>query len=60
MDPEDLEPKKKPAVLKPLDPMSIEDLRDYIAELEREIERVKAAITAKQAVRSGADSLFKR
>jgi uncharacterized small protein (DUF1192 family) len=60
MDPDELEPKKKPPAQKLLDPMSIGELEVYIGELQREIERVHAAIAAKRAVRSGADSLFKK
>lgn len=60
MDQEELEPKKKPVTLKPLDPLSIGELEDYIKDLETEIQRARAAIAAKQAVRSGADSLFKK
>jgi uncharacterized small protein (DUF1192 family) len=59
MDPEELEPRKKPAALKPLDPLSIAELEAYIGELEGEIARVRAAIAAKQAIRSGAANLFR-
>ncbi len=60
MDTDDLEPRKKAAALKPLDPMSIEELRDYILDLEGEISRVREAITRKQAVKLGAEAFFKR
>jgi len=60
MDLEELEPRKPPTVLKLLDPLSVAELESYIGELETEIRRVRAAIAAKQAVRSGADSLFKK
>jgi uncharacterized small protein (DUF1192 family) len=60
MDPEELEPKKPATSLKVLDPLSIAELEAYIGELETEIRRVRVTITAKQAVRSGADSLFKK
>ena len=40
--------------------MSIEELEDYITELEAEIERVRAAIGAKTSHRGTADSVFKR
>jgi uncharacterized small protein (DUF1192 family) len=60
MDPEELEPKKPPVALRPLDPMSIDELEGYIGELETEITRVRGAIAAKKAVRSGADGLFKK
>lgn len=60
MDPEDLEPRKKPVSLKNLDPMSVEELEAYIGELESEIARTRGAIAAKKSVRSGAESLFRR
>jgi len=43
-----------------LDPLSVEELQEYIVELEEEITRVRQAIVAKQAVRSGAESLFRK
>jgi uncharacterized small protein (DUF1192 family) len=60
MDMDDLEPRKKTPMLKNLDPMSIEELRDYIIELKDEIARAEQAITAKQAVKMGAEAFFKR
>jgi uncharacterized small protein (DUF1192 family) len=60
MDPEDLEPRQKKPAMKPLEPLSIGELESYISQLEEEIARAKAAIAAKQAVRSGADSLFRK
>jgi len=59
MELEDLEPRKKAPAPRELDNLSIEELKDYIAQLEAEIERVKAKIAAKQAHLSGAASLFK-
>ncbi len=38
--------------------MSIEELSDYIVEMEAEIERVRAAIEAKTSQRGTADSIF--
>ena len=43
-----------------LDPLGIEELRDYIAELKAEIERVEADIERKQGHRSAADAFFRR
>ncbi|MBV8471075.1 MAG: DUF1192 domain-containing protein [Burkholderiaceae bacterium] len=43
-----------------LTPLSVDELNRYIARLEAEIARAKAAIAGKQSHRSGADSLFKR
>jgi uncharacterized small protein (DUF1192 family) len=60
MDPEELEPKKPTASLKPLDPLSIQELEHYITELEAEMTRARRAIAAKQAIRSGADTLFRK
>ena len=58
----DDEPVKKPKgheVGMLLDAMSIEELNDRIALLAGEIERLKAAIAARQKTRSAADALFK-
>jgi uncharacterized small protein (DUF1192 family) len=43
-----------------LDTMGIEELRDYIAELKAEIERVEADIERKHGHRSAADAFFRR
>jgi uncharacterized small protein (DUF1192 family) len=43
-----------------LDPLGIEELRDYIGELREEIARVEADIERKQGHRSAADAFFKR
>lgn len=60
MDIEDLEPRKKAPEKRNLEPLSVEELIEYIAELEAEIGRARAAINAKQSVRAGAEALFKR
>ncbi|PKU26368.1 DUF1192 domain-containing protein [Telmatospirillum siberiense] len=60
MDPDDLEPRVKPAERRNLEPMSVEELAVYIGELEAEILRVKDAIAAKRSVRSGAEQLFRK
>ena len=59
MDADDLEPRK--AIVKPkdLDALGIEELEDYIAELEAEIARTKEKIAAKQSFKSGAEAFFK-
>jgi uncharacterized small protein (DUF1192 family) len=60
IDLDDLDPrnaKKKPLNL---DDMNIEDLREYVATLKAEIERVEAKINAKTSHASAAASLFKR
>jgi uncharacterized small protein (DUF1192 family) len=43
-----------------LDPLGIEELRDYIAELKEEIARVEADIERKHGHRSAADAFFRR
>lgn len=43
-----------------LDPLGIEELRDYIAELREEIARVEADIGRKQSHRGAAEAFFKR
>ncbi len=53
------EPMKQPAARRNLDPLGVAELEAYIGELESEIARVRAAITAKQRLRGGADGLFK-
>lgn len=60
MDTDDLEP--RPTITTPpnLDRMSVDELRDYVAELEAEIARVQAMIDAKQDHRSSAESVFKK
>ena len=60
MDPDELEPRTAKPAPKNLDVMSIEALADYVAELEAEIARVRAAIATKRDARSGADAVFKR
>ncbi|MEE8227354.1 MAG: DUF1192 family protein [Kiloniellales bacterium] len=59
MDLEDLEPRKQPPKPKDLESMGVEELEEYLAELESEAERVREKIAAKKAYLSGADSLFK-
>lgn len=52
-----------PKTLRPkptnLDPLSISDLETYITELQAEIERARAAISARRAHIGGAEALFK-
>ena len=59
MDIEDLEPRKAIQKPKDLDTMGVEELEEYLAELEAEAEQVKAKIAAKKAYLSGAEGLFK-
>lgn len=60
MDLDDLEPPARKPAPKNLDEMSIEALGDYIAGLEAEIARARAAIAAKRSSRQGAETFFKK
>jgi uncharacterized small protein (DUF1192 family) len=60
MDIEDLEPRHKQPKPKDLDVLGVDELANYLAELEAEAERVKAKIESKKTYLAGADSLFKR
>ncbi|CAA7615080.1 DUF1192 domain-containing protein [Magnetospirillum sp. UT-4] len=60
MDWDDLDPKTKKPAPRVLDTMGIEELEAYIADLEAEITRVRAAIAAKRSARAGADSVFRK
>lgn len=60
MDWDDLDPKTKKPKLKDLEVMSVEALNDYIADLEAEIARARAAISAKGEARNAAESFFKK
>ena len=59
MDADDLEPAKKSARPVSLETMSIEALHDYIAGLEAEMARARAAIKAKETARDAAASVFR-
>lgn len=43
-----------------LDPLGVEELRDYIAELREEIARVETEIDRKQGHRSAAEAFFRK
>lgn len=58
MEEEGLQPKAPEP--KDLEPMSIEQLEDYIAEMKAEIARVEEAIAAKKDIRVGAEALFRK
>ena len=60
MDDSELEPRSKPAQPKDLTTLGIEELENYIADLEAEIARVRVEIAAKLGQRRGAEALFKR
>lgn len=59
MDIDDLEPRKVKPQLRNLDPLSVEELLEYIAEMKTEIARVEAKIASKKAHLSAAAGLFK-
>ncbi len=59
MDTDELEPAARPAGKPDMELMSIGELNDYIAGLEAEIARARAAIAAKQDFKSGAEAFFK-
>ena len=59
MDLEDLEPRKAIEKPKDLDALGVEQLEEYLAELQAEAEMVKAKIESKKAYLSGAAALFK-
>ena len=56
---EDDAPKRKLVEKPDLEVMSVAALQDYIAELEGEIARTKAAIDRKRAHRGAAEGFFK-
>jgi len=57
---DDLDPRQKKPKLLNLDDLNIEDLKEYVARLKAEIERVEAKIKAKQSHASAAASFFKK
>ncbi len=59
-DDDDLPPRKRVRLEKlTLDSLGVEELRDYIGELQAEIARVEADITRKQSHRGAADAFFR-
>jgi uncharacterized small protein (DUF1192 family) len=60
MEDEDDLPKKIDWQPKNLDPLSVDQLEDYIAVLEGEIERVRSDIAAKRSDLSAAEAFFKK
>ena len=57
---DDLDPRQKKPTPRNLDALNIEDLKEYVAAMKAEIERVEAKIKAKQSHASAAASFFKR
>lgn len=59
IDADELEPKRKAPEQPNFETMSIEELGDYIAELEETIAKVREIIAAKTVARGSADAVFK-
>ncbi|HTJ62232.1 MAG TPA: DUF1192 domain-containing protein [Alphaproteobacteria bacterium] len=57
---DDLEPQKQTRKLKPLDDMSVDELKEYVVNLQAEIARVEATMKAKQSHMAAMDALFKK
>ena len=60
MDFEDLEPRKQAPKPRDLSSWSVDELNDYIANLQAEIARVREVIGTKQGHRAAADAVFKK
>ena len=59
MDSDDLEPRRPTMQPKDLDLMGVEELREYLEELQAEAARVQAKIDSKQDYKAGAEAFFK-
>ncbi len=59
MEDEDFEPQRTKPPKPPLDDLSIEELEDYIEDLEGEILRVRAEIDKKGSHRKSVEGIFK-
>lgn len=59
MDLDELEPRKKKAAPKDLDALGVEQLEEYLAELEAEAQRVRAKLADKKDYLAGAQDFFK-
>ena len=57
---DDLDPRQKKKTPLNLDDMNIEDLKEYVAVLRAELQRVEEKIKAKQSHAAVAASLFKK
>lgn len=56
---EDLEPRTKKPQPRDLESLGVKELQEYLAELQAEVERVKAKIAAKSQYRDSVEGLFK-
>ncbi len=59
MEIDDLEPRKQQPKPRDLDSLGVDELEEYLAELQAEAARVEDKIKSKKSYLSGADSLFK-
>ncbi len=59
MDLDELEPQKQKPAPKDLDALGVEQLEEYLAELEAEAARVRAKLVEKKAYLAGAQAFFK-
>ena len=59
MDLDELEPQKKKPAPKDLDALGVEQLEEYLAELEAEAERVRVKLAEKKDYLAGAQAFFK-
>ena len=55
---DDVDPRTKRMKPRVLDALSVDDLRQYITDMQTEIQRVEAAIARKEKTRSAADAFF--
>jgi uncharacterized small protein (DUF1192 family) len=58
INPDDLDPPRPKAKLRDLQPMSIQELEEYIASMGEEIARADDMIAKKKAHKSGIEALF--
>lgn len=56
---DDLDPRTKKPARKNLEPMSMDELEQYIVSMQDEIERVRGEIAQKKAHQQAASSIFK-
>ncbi len=56
---DDFDPKTKRLKARPLDNMSVPELKDYVAQMKEEIIRAEADIAKKEKSKAAADALFK-
>lgn len=56
---DDCDPRTKRMKPRALDMLSVEDLRQYIADMRTEITRVEAEVAKKEKSKSAADAFFK-